>query len=150
MAAFRMVYWHWACLVVIFTDFEQAKKLTVFGWLLFTLSIRKTPLGEPGCLGNPYFLLTGCLSIHFLIHPFFPPQSVRSPLATYPWLCRTCVIYQKPPTPLVTRCFTLQLLTSSLTLPWAIARFLDPFYTFSPAHCRVIRDSFPPNPSLGK
>ena len=31
-------------------------------------------------------------------------------------------------------------LTSSLTLPWAIARFLDPFYTFSPAHRRVIRD----------
>ena len=32
--------------------------------------------------------------------------------------------------------------TSSLTLPWTIARFLDPFCTFSPAHCRVIRDTF--------
>ena len=32
--------------------------------------------------------------------------------------------------------------TSSLTLPWTIARFLDPFCTFSPAHCRVIHDSF--------
>ena len=32
--------------------------------------------------------------------------------------------------------------TSSLTLPWAIARFLHPFHTFSPAHRRVIRDTF--------
>ena len=32
--------------------------------------------------------------------------------------------------------------TSSLTLPWTIARFLDPFCTFSPAHHRVIRDTF--------
>ena len=31
---------------------------------------------------------------------------------------------------------------SSLTLPWTIARFLDPFYTFSPAHRRVIRGTF--------
>ena len=31
-------------------------------------------------------------------------------------------------------------LVSSLILPWTIARFLDPFYTFSPAHRRVIRD----------
>ena len=33
-------------------------------------------------------------------------------------------------------------LTSSLTLPWTIARFLDPFCTFSPAHRTVIRDTF--------
>ena len=32
--------------------------------------------------------------------------------------------------------------TSPLTLPWTIVRFLHPFYIFSPAHCRVIRDSF--------
>ena len=32
--------------------------------------------------------------------------------------------------------------TSSLTLPWTITRFLDPFCTFSPAHRRVIRDTF--------
>ena len=32
--------------------------------------------------------------------------------------------------------------TSSLTLPWTIVRFLDPFCTFSPAHHRVIRDTF--------
>ena len=32
--------------------------------------------------------------------------------------------------------------TSSLTLPWTIAWFLHPFYTFSPAHRREIRDNF--------
>ena len=32
--------------------------------------------------------------------------------------------------------------TSSLTLPWTIAGFLHPFYSFSPAHHRVIRDTF--------
>ena len=32
--------------------------------------------------------------------------------------------------------------TSSLTLPWTIAGFLHPFYTFSPAHRRVICDTF--------
>ena len=36
---------------------------------------------------------------------------------------------------------------SSLTLPWTIARFLDSFCTFSPAHCRVIRDTFIFQPS---
>ena len=37
-------------------------------------------------------------------------------------------------------------LASSLTLLWTIARFLDPFYTFSPAHRRVIRNFTPPKP----
>ena len=32
--------------------------------------------------------------------------------------------------------------TSFLILPWTIARFFHPFYTFSPAHCRVIRGTF--------
>ena len=33
-------------------------------------------------------------------------------------------------------------LTSSLTLPWTNTSFLGPFCTFSPAHCRVICDTF--------
>ena len=37
-------------------------------------------------------------------------------------------------------------LSSSLTLPRTIARFLDPFYTFNVAHRRVIRDFTPANP----
>ena len=32
--------------------------------------------------------------------------------------------------------------TSYLTLPWSIARFLDPLCTFSPAYCRVIHNTF--------
>ena len=32
----------------------------------------KTPLGETGCLSNPYFLLTGCLGIQFFDSPLFP------------------------------------------------------------------------------
>ena len=39
-------------------------------------------------------------------------------------------------------------LTSSLILPWTIARFLRPFYTFIPAHRRVIRDTFIFNHSI--
>ena len=38
--------------------------------------------------------------------------------------------------------------TTSLTLPWTIAGFLHPFYTFSPAHRRVIRDTFIFNHSI--
>ena len=41
-------------------------------------------------------------------------------------------------------CFT----ASSLTLPWTIAEFLHPLYTFSPGHCRVICDTFIFNHSL--
>ena len=32
--------------------------------------------------------------------------------------------------------------TLFLTLPWTVTGFLNPFYTFSPAHRRVIRDTF--------
>ena len=32
-------------------------------------------------------------------------------------------------------------LTSSLTLPWTSATFLHLFYTFSSAHCRVVRET---------
>ena len=49
-----------------------------------------------------------------------------------------CFIFFQPP------------LVSSLTLPWTIARFLEPFYTFSPAHRRVIRDfTLPPVECIG-
>ena len=41
-------------------------------------------------------------------------------------------------------------LVSSLTLPWTIARFFDPFYTFSPAHRRVIHNfTLPPFECIG-
>ena len=60
-------------------NFEQVKKTC------------KTPLGETGCLGNPYF--TGCLSIQFFNSPLPLTQSVRLPMAIYPSLCSTYVTY---------------------------------------------------------
>ena len=118
-----------------------------FRWLLLTFSLNKTPLGETGCLENLYFLLTGCLSIQFF---YSPPFSQHSQLGCL-WLptpgCAAPVrLTGCHATPLVTRCFWLQPLMSSLTLPWAISRFLDPSYSFSQAHCRVIRD-FTPTPN---
>ena len=59
-------------------------------------NFNKTSFGETGCLGNPYFLLTGCLGIQFFDLPPIPAQSVRSPLVTYPSLCSTCVTYRTP------------------------------------------------------
>ena len=61
----------------------------LLGWLLLTFSLNKTPLGETGCLSNPYFLLTGSSGIQFFDSPPFPTQSVRLPLVTYPSLCST-------------------------------------------------------------
>ena len=59
--------------------------------------INKTPLGQTGCLGNPYFLLTGCLGIRFLDSPpFFSTQLVRLPLVTYLSLWSACVTYRTP------------------------------------------------------
>ena len=60
-------------------------------WLLLTFSLCKTPLGETGCLGNPYFT-------HWLPeHPVFwftLTQSVRLLMVTYPSLCSPCVTYE--------------------------------------------------------
>ena len=68
---------------------KNASKILLFK-ILNNFS-NKTPLGETGCLSNPYFLLTGCLGIQFLFHSPFPTQSVRLPLVTYLSLCSTCV-----------------------------------------------------------
>ena len=66
----------------------------LLGWLLLIFSLNKTPLGEIGCLSNPYFLLTGSSGIQFFDSPPFPTLSVRLPLVTYPSLCSTCVTYR--------------------------------------------------------
>ena len=44
----------------------------LLGWLLLIFCLNKTPLGETGCLSNPYFLLTGSSSIQFFNSPPFP------------------------------------------------------------------------------
>ena len=62
------------------------------------LCLGRTSLGETGCLGNPYFLFTYYISTQFFDSPpfFFPTQSVRSPLVSYPSLCSTCMTYSMP------------------------------------------------------
>ena len=70
-------------------------------------------------------------------HPVFLftlTQSVRLPMVTYPHCAAPVWLTGHYATLLVTRCFPHQILTSSFILPWAITRFLDPFYTFIPAH----------------
>ena len=54
----------------------------------------KTPIGKTGCLGNPHFLLTGCLGIQFFDLPPIPTESVKPLLVTYSSLCSTCVTYR--------------------------------------------------------
>ena len=54
----------------------------LLGWLRLIFSLNKTPLGETGCLSNPYFLLTGSPGIQFFDSSPFPTQSVKTPLVT--------------------------------------------------------------------
>ena len=93
-----------------FANFGKSKKIISLLWtsrkiiILLTLgkslrwslifNLNKTPLGETGCLSNPYFLLTGYSCNKFYDSPPFPTQSVRLPLVTYFSLCSTCVTYR--------------------------------------------------------
>ena len=86
--------------IVILLTLDKSKKIVILltlgkslRWSLI-FNLNKTPLGETGCLSNPYFLLTGCSGIQFFDSPPFPTQSVRPPLVTYPSLCSTCVTYK--------------------------------------------------------
>ena len=47
-------------------------------------------------LRQPLFFWSGCLSIQFFNLPLPLTLSVRSPMATYPSLCSTCVTYGTP------------------------------------------------------
>ena len=58
--------------------------MAALGWLLLIFNLNKTPLGETGCLSNPYVLLTGSSGIQFFDSPPFPTQSVRLPLLPNP------------------------------------------------------------------
>ena len=52
-----------------FTDFKQVKIMGPFTEFRQVKNFNKTPLGETGCLGNPYFLHTSCLGIQFFDSP---------------------------------------------------------------------------------
>ena len=64
--------------IAVFADFGQVKKIIVLLNLGKSLgcplifNLNKTPLGETGCLSNPYFLLTDCLGIQFFDSLPFP------------------------------------------------------------------------------
>ena len=81
-------------LIAIWLTLGKSKKISAF-------SLYKTPLGETGCLGIPYFF-TCWLPKHpvFWFTPLFSIQPVRLPLATYLWLYSTCVTYR-------TSCYTI-------------------------------------------
>ena len=49
--------------------FKKSKSFTALKTLGKPKKFNKTPLGETGCLANPYFLLTGCLAIQFFDLP---------------------------------------------------------------------------------
>ena len=44
----------------------------LLAWLLLIFSLNKTPLGETGCLSNPYLLLTDSSGIQFFDSLPFP------------------------------------------------------------------------------
>ena len=81
---------------ILFFIFFGVTVWLLLEWLFLIFTLNKTPLGETGCLSNPYFLLTGCLGIQFLNSTPFPTQSIRVPLVTYPSLCNTCVTNRMP------------------------------------------------------
>ena len=60
------------------------------------VTFKKNPSEETGCLGNPYFLLTGAKESCFFIHFLILTQSVRQPVVTYHSLCSTYVPYRTP------------------------------------------------------
>ena len=78
----------------------------LLGRLLLTFNLNKTPFGNIWRLGNPYFILNGCLDTLFF---YSPPFSQHSQLG-HLWLpnshCAAPVwLTERYTTPLVTRCF---------------------------------------------
>ena len=116
-------------------------------------TINKIPLGETGCLciffffwGHFFSFFFECLGIQFFYSPLLfisLTQSVRLP-TPYGYLPLTvqplCDLQDVMPCHWSPGASHPSPLTSSLNLLWAVVRFLDLFYTFSPAHCRVVCD----------
>ena len=53
-----------------FADFGKVKIMSYFADFGQVKNFSKTPSRETGCLGNPYFLHTGCLGIQFFDSPY--------------------------------------------------------------------------------
>ena len=130
--------------IVILLTLSKSKNIVILltlgkslGWpLIFNLN--KTPLGETGCLSNPYFLLTDCLGIQFFDSFTFP--NTAFPNTGYLWLptpnCAALVwLTGRYALPLVTKCFPLNPYLGkwriSLGVTSILSICLHPFY-FSP------------------
>ena len=107
----------------------------------------KTPLGETGCLDNPYF------TYWLLKHPVFwftltLTQSVRLPMVTYPSLWSPCVTYG-------TLCHVIGhqvLSTSASVIPHPSVNYCQvfrPILYFQPSPSQSDSRLYP-NPYLGK
>lgn len=66
-------YWLWTSHKIskFFTYFKQVNKIRSH-FADFEQVNSTTSLKETECLGNPYFLVTGCLDIQFFNSPLFP------------------------------------------------------------------------------
>ena len=93
MAASRMAV-PWMAALWMAASRKAASWMAASRMAASSFSLNKTPLGETGCLSNPYFLLTGSSIIQFFNSSPFPTQSVRLSLVTYPSLCSTCLTYR--------------------------------------------------------
>ena len=91
--------------------------------IIFVIGRQKLP-AMLLCLGEPLvrFLWCWLLFLFFILLLFFISYCC----------CSSFLLL------FIIHCFS----TSSLTRPWTIAGFLQPFYTFSPAHRKVTRDTF--------
>ena len=104
-----------------FADFGKVKIMSYFADFGQVKNFSKTPSRETGCLGNPYFLHTGCLGIQFFDSPYFLHtgclgiQFFDSPYpntvshADFGYLPLTlqhlCDLQDAMPVPLATKCF---------------------------------------------
>ena len=61
--------WYYFLTKLIFKKTKSFIALKTFGKLKY---FKKTPLGETGCLCDPYCVLTGCIGIKFFDSPPSP------------------------------------------------------------------------------
>ena len=78
-----------------FNSFSGRFNIFIY-FLFFIFNLNKSPLGETGCLSNPYFLRTGFLGIQLFDSPFSQHSQLGYLLVTYSSLCNTCMTYRTP------------------------------------------------------
>ena len=81
------------------------------------VNFNKTPLGETGCLGNPYFLLTGCLGIQFFDSLLYHHSQLGHLSLATPHCAPLVRLTRHHAMPLVTKCFPPTLPTKAEHFP---------------------------------